>query len=317
MNNFTEETTESEFEYTESQINQVIVLSALGAISNLYYIFLYYYYNNEARKRVSLEVLFYYFLSNFLTSIGSSVGLPRYSGFACWWEGIMTNIFTLSAVLWIVVLTYILFSIISHRKFKLNKFHHLLCWGIPVLATFLPLINSTYGPPSGEGVAGWCWVVDTEDSPEWAAQVWYWVSYYAWIWISIVCIVILILVMFYQFFNGKSTVSITYTETTKKNFNRSIVNLAFYPLLILICWLPCSIADYIQYSGSDMTIDPNLRASFTSLSSAMGLMSSFVFIGTDTFFIRKIKSLPILSTNSKSKGGRTSEVSQSKTVETL
>ena len=306
----------TDFSYSESQINQVIIMSSLSAIFSLYYIVLYFHYYKEASKRVSLEVLFYFMLSNFLTSIGSAVGLPSYSGFACWWEGIMTNVFSLSGVLWIVVLTYILFSIISHVKFTLNKFHHLFCWGIPIIATFLPLINSTYGPPSGEGIPGWCWVVDTENSPEWAAEVWYWVSYYAWIWISIFSIFLLILLMCYKFFYQVSTVSVTYTQSTKKNFNRSILNLAFYPLIILICWLPCSIADYIQYSEVDIPIDPNLRAAFTTLSSSMGFMSSLVFVATDTFFIRKLKNLPIISTNSKSKA-RVSEMSQSKTVDTV
>ena len=63
----------------------------------------------------------------------------------------MTNIFTLSSVLWTMILTLLLYSIVGMKKpLRMHPIFHILCWGIPIIVTFIPLSNSTYGPPGGQ-----------------------------------------------------------------------------------------------------------------------------------------------------------------------
>lgn len=106
----------------------------------------------------------------------------------------MTNIFGLSGIMWTVMLTFLLYSIVVLEKpIKPDWGHHLVCFGVPIVATFIPLTNTTYGPPEGEG---WCWIVATESSPEWAEPLWFWLSFYLWIWGSVVVMGFLLLAIF-------------------------------------------------------------------------------------------------------------------------
>lgn len=79
------------------------------------------------------------------------VGLPSDFGFGCWWEGITTNVFTLTSITWTIAITILLYSILAWKKpLQKTLTLEIICWGIPVIATILPFLNSTYGPPAGQ-----------------------------------------------------------------------------------------------------------------------------------------------------------------------
>jgi hypothetical protein len=110
------------------------------------------------------------FISTFLTSAGSMCGTPVDKSFCCWFEGIVTNVFTLSAIFWAAAITILMYSSVASRvPWKMHPFWGpAICWGVPVLVTVLPFLNQSYGSPGGE--IGWCWLVDTESSPYWCVQ---------------------------------------------------------------------------------------------------------------------------------------------------
>ncbi len=126
----------------------------------------------------------------------SAVGLPTSEMVAaCWWEGIVTNIFTLSAIFWTIDITLLLYSIIGFKRVShslayvhsaawyisissshifppiqvitISWWHHLLCWGVPIIVTLAPLINSTYGAP-GKPNTKWRFL----SLKRWSSHVW-------------------------------------------------------------------------------------------------------------------------------------------------
>lgn len=217
----------------------ISLTSALACLSILISYFLFW---THLMRKPSMEILFYVFLSNFLTSLGSMVGNPVSGSAACWFEGIITNVFTLSSILWTVVVVVLLYSVVAYKHpLAINLYFHVVCWGFPVLATFLPFVNSTYGAPEG---MGWCWVIDLPNTPLWAPELWYWLSFYIWIWLAFFIIAALVSSIIYKMRSIKN-------ETSKK-FKAILFQLVGYPIIILICWLPSSISDLQIYSNPDL-----------------------------------------------------------------
>jgi len=74
------------------------------------------------------------------------MGTPLNHSSSCYFEGIVTNVFTLSSVFWCVLITFLLNTIVNKaRPFEIKKWMHLLCWGLPVLLTLLPFTKTNYG----------------------------------------------------------------------------------------------------------------------------------------------------------------------------
>jgi hypothetical protein len=86
-------------------------------------------------------------------------------------------------------------------------------------------------------------VVDADGNPltpEWAATVWYWLSYYLWVWLAIAVIFILFVLMAVKFKAAN--------EHTGKNFRKAGNTLIGYPFIIISSWILSSITDLAQYS---------------------------------------------------------------------
>jgi hypothetical protein len=151
----------------------MIVASTLSSAGSLGIIVAYLtIFRSELSKITS--VVFYVAVSNLLTSLGSLVGEPVDGSFACFWEGFVTNVFTLSSIYWCTIISHILDNIVCRgRSVKLVWQFHAIAWGIPTLVTFLPYVNASYGSPGG---LGWCFIVPNSDgsTPGWAVVFWFW-----------------------------------------------------------------------------------------------------------------------------------------------
>ena len=98
----------------------------------------------KLQYNIMIKNLMYIFIS-------LAPGLPSEPNAACWFMGIATNVFTLASVLWTLVLTLLLYSIVGRKKpISMHWQWHAMCWGVPIFVSFIPLINSTYGPPGGQ-----------------------------------------------------------------------------------------------------------------------------------------------------------------------
>ena len=182
----------------------------------------------KERSKSSMRILLFKFSADVLTSCGSIVGNPFSGSRACWFEGIVTNIFTLASILWTGVIMLLLYSILAFKK-PLNDHwsFHVLCWGFPVIATIIPFSTSTYGAPGG---LGWCWVVSKDDDPpEWEAQLWYWLSFYLYVWSTMIFILIVSLRIILRLKSPDMK------ESTRIQFFQIFYKLLGYPAIIFIC----------------------------------------------------------------------------------
>ena len=186
------------------------------------------------RNKESFSILIWLFVSNILNNLGSAFGVPADRSPACWFEGIATNLFTLSAVSWSTVITFSMFHIVNTSRLPVIDWrYHVFCWGLPALATFLPLMNTRYGAPNG---IGWCWVVPTSSSPSWALPVWYWFSFYFWALLGFVTMV---------YFYVRMRIKIrSFDRTYQASVIKTVDSVKYYPAIILVCWFLTSLYDF-------------------------------------------------------------------------
>lgn len=234
-------------------------------------------------RKPYLQIILYIFISNSLTSIGSSVGFPRDGSALCWFQGITTNVFTLSSCLWTLLIPFVLMRILNAKMrttaVTVSLYFHVLCWGIPIFVTLLPLLNMTYGSPPG-----WCWIVDTNDTPAWAPRLWYWVSYYIWIWISITGSI---------FANGVVFFKLQQVEAvTRSTFQPIFYDLAIYNLIIALCWMVPAACDFISYNDLNVDLsDEMLMRAYYFAPTLMGFLGGLHFWMRDKETRNKLRNI--------------------------
>ena len=222
------------------------------------------------RNKSSMRILLYKFSADVLTSCGSLVGTPFTGSRACWFEGIVTNIFTLASILWTGVIMLLLYSVLAFKKPLGDHWaFHIICWGFPVIATIIPFSTSTYGAPGG---LGWCWVVPKDDNPpSWEPQLWYWLSFYLYIWATMIFILVVSLRIMLHI------MSPDVKENTRTQFFQIFYKLLGYPVIIFICWLPSTVSDYIQSTDPSRVLPAAFLHATTSLDCMMGVLSGLYF----------------------------------------
>ena len=155
------------------------------------------------RKKTSMSVIYYIVISDFLTALGSAVGTPLNHSSSCYFEGIVTNVFTLSSIFWCVIITFLLYSIVTKGKqFEIKPWMHVFCWGFPFVVSLLPFINTNYGGSDDDG-GSWCFIVDDDRSSEWDQIIWFWLAFYFWVWICIIIVLVTIVLVWYKSNNLK------------------------------------------------------------------------------------------------------------------
>lgn len=218
------------------------------------------------RQKESAEIVFYISISNFLSSIGSIMGEPVDRSAACWFEAIVTNIFSLTSMTWNVVLTYMLFVIVSGKGFKLTWWIHLFSWSLPIIVTILPFMNATYGAPDG---LGWCFIVPTKSTPSWGLLFWYWLSYYVWLWGSVGTIGFLLALT--------KWISRSHKESSQKILWKAIWKLQLYPLVIVFCWSVTAFTDTVLATPGISITSPVLDYLSLVLPCTQGTLTSLVY----------------------------------------
>ena len=152
------------------------------------------------------------------------------------------------------------------QKLEVRWWMHVLCWGIPVIATVIPLSNATYGAPGG---LGWCWVVPTASTPKWAMKLWFWLSYYIWLWLTFAVIVV---------YFGLIALKLTSVRAeTATQFRVIFYKMLGYPIIIFVSWFPSTCSDFGLYEHPGQVFAPwynNLTAVTACL---MGALSSILF----------------------------------------
>jgi hypothetical protein len=215
------------------------------------------------RKKSYFTLQFYVAVSNVLTSIGSAIGIVETGTVACWFQGILTNVFTLSSIQWTTVMAFSLYSIVHYEKqIEVTPLVHAYCWLPPILATVLPLINSTYG-----NVGNWCWVIDTKHTPPWGGMFWFWFSFYGWVWLALISMIFILANIKYVSLKRNAL-------TLVKGLDRVIHTLNLFPLVIFIAWAPACLSDTLLRFKTD---SGTLKSLSIVLACTQGTLTALIF----------------------------------------
>lgn len=242
----------------------LILPSTLSMLATAYMIKL----SPRLYKKTSYKILFYIAISNFLSAAGSSVGLPPSGSFACTWEAVVTNIFSLSSIFWNVLLVYLLLTICTsnNKAYRINIYSHILCWGFPILVTFLPLTQLEFGSTRGD----WCFIIPKKDSPEWALTFWIWMSFYTWVWLSeFTMLAIMAYVHWSIYLSAKKTVKVMIDDI--------FIRIKWYPVVIFVCW---GIQTFLDSLLGNVHVHPHLIMTFDVITCLQGLFTTVVFMAT-------------------------------------
>lgn len=218
------------------------------------------------RKKANMHVVYYLTLSNFLTSLGSSMGEPFNHSGACLFQAYFTNIFTLSSLMWSIVMSYVIHEVVFTGKIpKVSWKFHFTAWGIPMLVTFLPLISNTYGAPGGFGS---CRVVSSSTTiPSWQILLWLWASFYGWM----VGGIIVILSAFLRIsFYAK-------TALNQSTLLHMVNKIKYYPMVIVFTNFLRVASDVYQLFHEPVQGESILKSAAVALSCLLGFFTSFLF----------------------------------------
>ena len=189
-------------------------------------------------KKEYLKIVFYMVVSDLIFSTGSVLGLVHDQTSQCYWQAFSTNMFPLATTFWSLALARILYYIVVYNKLvRVNLTVHIICWGLSILLTVLPLINSRYGTDSPSG--GWCFFVESQNSLFWTVEFWEWFGFYGWLCAGIIilftCYVVIVL------FLRKRRVQVLHSATTPRIVD-TIEDIVFrklfmYPAILIVSWI--------------------------------------------------------------------------------
>lgn len=207
-------------------------------------VILTYFTFADIRTLRYVELVFYVSVSDLFGSIGVALGSNPDGSFACWFQGLTSNINYMSSVFWTTVITYQLWlAVYEGITLKDMTYIHIFCWFFPVVWALLPLTTNTYGNTEDDQSA-WCFIADRKNSPAWGLVTWEWMSFYTWIWLTIFANTTM-LVMIHVKLREILRTGITAAEEAKKLVTK-VNKLVYYPIILMVCWAPSTVIDMIS-----------------------------------------------------------------------
>jgi len=233
------------------------------------------------RDQVYIQVVVYIQISNLLAAIGTVYGYVPARSLACTFQGILASLFPLASVFWTTFISYLVYRLLLHDHLvEIDYKTHLVCWGLPIILTFLPYINATYSTTDD----GFCeYVPNAEGSIFWS-EFWYWFGFYVWIWFGIIISLLMYLVVIIYSGRLRREEGINYSVIIRKLF--------MYPLILIISWLLSTVLDGAFAAGSDLACY-NLLLMLTNgfICSQDSLTSLYFFYVNQTRLVRELESI--------------------------
>jgi hypothetical protein len=213
-------------------------VSALTILSCLLVVFIYLRHKTIRGKNIN-KVVFYIASCQIGTAIGTMIGQPYNYTAECFVQTVFTNYFIFAYTFWTTVAAYMLYRVI-HRLSPLDissYYIHGLCWGLPVLLTFLPLTTDAFGNEDTD--RGWCFIRNLSSSPEYTVTMWVALNY-SFLAVSVFFSILFISLSLYRVLNLSKSIG---DKQTISKLSKSISRFIWYPIISFICWLPESIYD--------------------------------------------------------------------------
>ena len=125
-----------------------IALAALSALFSLLILLTGFLWPRVmlSRTRPFSTTVFFISLCDFCVSIFNCLGFPQNNSNLCSFQGFGLLYFPPTSWLWTAMLVFQLRTLIIFKTIHLSMFWmHCICWGVPLLLSFLPLSTNRYG----------------------------------------------------------------------------------------------------------------------------------------------------------------------------
>ena len=129
------------------------------AAAGCFLVILTYITFKDLRSLRYVELVTYVSLNDMIASIGLALGGSKTGSFVCTFQAIVTNLNYLSAIFWTTIIAYQLWLAVHYNHtIQQNQMLliHLICWGLPIILTLLPLSTNDYGNADDEST--WCFI---------------------------------------------------------------------------------------------------------------------------------------------------------------
>ena len=126
------------------QLPSIISIIGVSCVCLTFYSF------PELRRLRYCELVFYVSLNDLIASLGSSLGSVASGTTACNFQAVATNFNFLVSAFFTAVIAYQIYLVVVYSEvLNQEKMHqlHVLCWGVPLFVTLIPLTTSTYANP--------------------------------------------------------------------------------------------------------------------------------------------------------------------------
>ena len=225
----------------------------------------------ELWKRYYIRLIFFVTASDLLAVFPFSLG-PSYGGDPiCYVQATFTNFFALSSVLWTSFIVYILYDVVVKRHSLEGIYFqaHIVCWGIPLLTTFLPLTTDKFGVYDGEE-NGYCGVAPRSDSALWTSEFWSFLFD-----IILICTLLFTASMLYFIYSSLNQQG---PQFVSAYIDMAVRKLKYYPIIILVCWSVQVYLDVVKvYFDDENLIPPWLLIISDTLICLQGSLTAWAF----------------------------------------
>lgn len=262
-----------------------IALSVASMVASFTIIVSFLLFRRTLRHKTLMVAIFFNAICHCGEAMSSIVGEPTSGTSECYYEGIASNITILSSVMWTSTITYLLWTNMrfktQHTK-KMGRHFYITCFGLPILVTFLPFINSTYGYQRGM----WrCNAIPTSFAPASSQMFWLWFSFYAWIWAPMFVCLLMTIAIFRTLVKARGTKNYELFLTT-------VVNYSGYPMIILLCWLPATITDTMTLVHPEVEFSDGVKDFTAAMSCSVGLLTAIYFWMTGGTLVMRVGVFP-------------------------
>lgn len=215
--------------------NVTVQMQVTGAMSMSACVLLFVscYLFSELRSKGYIKLLLNVCIASFFFSTAVVIGSKEHGGsVGCWYQGLTANYWGVSQVLWILVISYELYSVVLQSRVLRTDTtrYHYFCWLFPLVTTFAPLTTNTYGRVAGQ--VHLCGIDSLPNSPNWGTFFWTIASFYFWIWLTIGFITFGFLRIL-SVFRSKAKSGVPVPPSIRG----SVIMLGVYPLILVLCWI--------------------------------------------------------------------------------
>lgn len=267
--------------------NKVLIATSALSLISCFAVITSYAIFRHLLKGYYLRVVLYMALCNFMVAIGGLLGPnvpnsldePR-----CYIQYFLMNYFQIASCLWCasisINLHYLIVKGKQVEKSKYRNYIHIVCWIIPLIATFLPLTMNDVSVDDDYGSI--CYLVGRSYSHPHATLFWAIFSKYLWIWLAYFGMIFFMLVVIYK------------SRTTSKSLNEKIAKairkLRLYPIVLISQWTLATIQSMMGYSVNEGLPDDGFITYRFFLFSG-GVFMSIIFFATNQSIVNGWKNV--------------------------